>query len=178
MILEVESFLKNNQNITIQQADKGNVTVAMEKTELTRLTTIFMQSAQIKGLYKFIKNSNQISSIEQNRELGLLRKKASEWKTAGFFRNASNMSNEQKTRNKGRQEQYTQWITNVQNRIPNMVFTIEAHKVPIHIRNIAPKNNSITYGTAKVIANLLMETLNTQWLKLEYKDQNIYDITK
>lgn len=98
MITQLEIFMKENEDITIEHVDKGKKTIIMEKKEKEKMERIFMEEAQNKGLYKVEGEANKRDiKILQNREMAKIRRKVAEWKKNGIYkeRNDRNMGKEQ-----------------------------------------------------------------------------------
>lgn len=151
MTTALDDFISQNKNLIIIQADKGNSTILMEKQELNKMIEIFIQKQVMNGLYEKITETGDEIKVKLNKEMAMLRLKVSnngEWKTKGIFMDRCN-------KNVAIEEEFWKGIRAVENKIPEMIFTIKAHKKPMALRNICPKNKAITYGVSKVVAAIL-----------------------
>lgn len=125
--MKLESFMRNNKDLTIQRTDKGKKTIIMKKEVLNRLKYTFMQKAQNKGLYRFVKTinnaKNEINTVK-NHEIAKLRKKMSLWKKNGIYK----ITTEQNT---GKEKKLWGKATKVGGSIPEIVFVRHTKKTKL-----------------------------------------------
>lgn len=170
---DLEKFMKENKDLCIKQADKGNQTIIMEKAIFKELANTFLEKALNNKLYTFeeVASENTIEIIAL-REMARLRRKVSIWKQGGLFiqRNEKNVSLEQT---------YWSHITNVDSHIPNMLFVIKTHKEEgLAIRNICPKNKTWTQHLSQIITDIIEDALKDNLRKINYINTNIDNIEK
>lgn len=172
MIQELEEFMIKNKDVTVEQTDKGKKTIIMEKERKDRMERLFMEEAQNRGMYRMEKMADKKGEkIMGNREMAKLRRKISDWKERGIFK-------ERSERNIGKEKEMWDTMINVGTEVPEMRFIIKAHKEEIGIRNLCPKNKTWTYGISRVVDNIIRKGLKENLQKMGYIDRNIRDVVK
>lgn len=167
----LEELIEKHDELIIIQADKGYRTILMEKCNLNKIIEIFIQKQVINGLYEQVTEVGEEIKIKLIKEMAMLRLRVSnsgEWKTRGIFVDRGN-------KNMAIEEEFWKGIRAVDNKIPNMIFTIKAHKKPMALRNICPKNKAITYGVNKVVATIPVMDIRIKFDEMGFEDHNIYN---
>lgn len=172
-LLELEDFLLKNSDIVIVEADKGKVTVAIERSEYNELLQGMLYDGMLKGVFQKVMFKQDMKEkklrIVKAMEMGYLAR-IGRMEKLGIYRDRSNV-------NIGIERKMINTLRKYDNRIATMHALIKIHKPQKCMRNIISKKMTLNAQLGRVLVDIL-RGLKDEWDTSKKFDVNVKDIGK